>query len=111
MISRERRSARRFVLRVPLTVRWADGGVVGEIATQSRDVSSRGLYFDLPKRLSNGSPIEVVMTLPQELTRAGPVRIQAQGRVIRNSTEYGGNVGVAATIERYEFLQNEPLQE
>ncbi len=104
--SKERRATRRFLMRLPLTVRWTDESVVGEAATESREVSSRGLYFHLPKGLRSGSPVEIVMTLPHELTQAGPVRVRCLGRVLRSSSEHSGEVGVAAAIERYEFMRN-----
>jgi hypothetical protein len=103
---KERRSSRRFLMRLPLTVRWTDETVVGEAETESREVSSRGIYFHLPKGLRSGSPLEIVMTLPHELTQAGPVRVRCLGRVLRSSPEYSGDIGVAAAIERYEFLRN-----
>src|SRR5262249_29409818 len=43
----ERRSTQRFTMRLPLTVRWTTGAAVGETSTESRDVSSRGVYFYL----------------------------------------------------------------
>src|SRR6202161_4329258 len=91
---------------LPVTVRWADESVVGEAATESREVSSRGLYFHLPKGLKSGSPVEIVMTLPHELTQAGPVRVRCLGRVLRTSPEHSGDGGVAGAIERNESLQN-----
>jgi len=103
---KERRASRRFLMRLPLTVRWTDESVVGEASTESREVSSRGLYFHLPKGLRSGSPLEIVMTLPHQLTQAGPVRVRCLGRVLRSSPEHSGDVGVAAAIERYEFLRN-----
>jgi len=103
---KERRAARRFLMRLPLTVRWTDESVVGEATTESREVSSRGLYFHLPKRLKSGSPLEIVMTLPHELTQAGPVKVRCLGRVLRSTGDTSGEVGVAAAIERYEFMRN-----
>src|ERR1700722_3111550 len=41
----ERRASRRFLIRLHLVVRWADENVIGEAETESREVSSRGLYF------------------------------------------------------------------
>ena len=104
MSLKERRVSRRFLMRLPLTVRWTDENVVGEADTESREVSSRGLYFHLPKGLRSGSPVEIVMTLPHELTRAGPIRVRCQGRVLRSEQENSGEMGVAAEIERFEFL-------
>jgi len=103
---KERRVSRRFLMRLPLTVRWTDENVVGEADTESREVSSRGLYFHLPKGLRSGSPVEIVMTLPHELTQAGPVRVRCLGRVLRSSQDTSGLMGVAAAIERYEFMRN-----
>jgi hypothetical protein len=97
-------------MRLPLTVRWTDESVVGEAATESREVSSRGLYFNLPKELKSGAPVEIVMTLPHELTQAGPVRVRCLGRVLRsNPLEDDGLMGVAAAIERYEFMRAEQV--
>jgi len=103
---KERRSTRRFMMRLPLMVRWTDERVVGEASTESREVSSRGLYFYLPKGLRSGSPVEIVMTLPHELTQAGPVRVRCLGRVLRTDTQDQCEFGVAAAIERYEFMRN-----
>ena len=105
MASNERRSSRRFSMRLPLTVRWTDESVVGEAQTESREVSSRGLYFHLPKGLRSGSPVEIVMTLPHELTQAGPVRVRCLGRIVRSGPDVSGEVAIAAAIERYEFLR------
>jgi len=46
------------------------------------------------------------MTLPHELTQAGPVRVRCLGRVLRSDDQDQGEFGVAAAIERYEFLRN-----
>jgi hypothetical protein len=105
LFPKERRESRRFLMRLPLTVRWTDENIVGEADTESREVSSRGVYFHLPTRLRCGSPVEIVMTLPHELTQAGPVRVRCLGRVLRSSQENSGEMGVAAEIERYEFMR------
>lgn len=106
MLQSERRLSRRFTMKLPLTVRWTDNTVVGEATTESREVSSRGLYFSLPKGLKSGSPVEIVMTLPHELTQAGPVRVRCLGRVARTESQQPGEFGVAAIIERYEFVRS-----
>ena len=106
MAHKERRTSRRFMMKLPLTVRWMDNTVVGEVATESREVSSRGLYFYLPKVLKSGSAVEIVMTLPHELTQAGPVKVRCLGRILRTDEPGQGDIGVAAAIERYEFLRN-----
>jgi hypothetical protein len=101
----ERRTTQRFSMRLPLTVRWTTGAAVGETATESRDVSSRGVYFFLSKDVKEGSPVEILLTLPNEITLAGPVRVRCLGRVQRTEPRDEGAVGVVAAIERYEFLR------
>ena len=109
MAGNERRTTQRFTIRLPLTVRWTAGAAVGEMKTESRDVSSRGVYFFLPKEVREGSPVEILLTLPNEITLAGPVRVRCLGRIQRTETRTEGTVGVVAAIERYEFLRGEEL--
>jgi len=102
----ERRTTQRFSMRLPLTVRWTTGAAVGETSTESRDVSSRGVYFFLSKDVKEGSPVEILLTLPNEITLAGPVRVRCLGRVQRTEPRGDeGDIGVVAAIERYEFLR------
>ncbi len=106
MSDSDRRNAQRFQLKLPLVVRWSSDKV-GEAATETRDVSSRGVYFSLPGEVIAGAPIEIVMTLPNEITMAGPVRVRCLGKVHRTEQQQGGKIGVVATIERYEFLRGD----
>jgi len=103
----ERRSARRFEIQLPLIVRWTSGSAVGEAATESRDVSSRGVYFLSPEDIKRGSPVEIVMTLPREITLVGPLKVRCLGRIQRTELQPGRKAGVAAVIERYEFLRSD----
>ena len=103
----ERRAAQRFRIKLPMTVRWTSESAVGEASTESKDVSSRGVYFLLPKNVKEGSSVEIVLTLPHEITLAGPVRVRCLGRVQRTDEIKAeeGSTGVVAEIERYEFLR------
>jgi hypothetical protein len=100
----EKRAARRFALRVPVTV---DHGVDiprSEIA-QIRDVSARGICFYLESAVAQGSPIGFTLTLPPEITLTESIRVQCKGRVVRvENGRADGKLAVAAVIEEYEFL-------
>jgi hypothetical protein len=99
----ERRTSQRFTMSLALKVR-SDGplGMV-EQPGQTRDVGFRGLYFTTNADYELGSEIEFILTLPKEVTQSGDVNIRCRGRVVR--TEPGSDHrGVAARIERYEFL-------
>ena len=107
MLAGERRATQRFQIRLPMIVRWTCGSAVGEASTESRDVSSRGVYFFLPKEVTSGSPVEILLTLPHEITLAGPVKVRCLGRVKRSEHDEPGRVGIVAQIERYEFLRGD----
>jgi len=99
----ERRAARRFSMMLPVKVRFESGNGVSELRGETRDVSFRGLYFLMEAAVETGSSIEFVLTLPQQITLAGDVHIRCYARVLRVEP-LDGRRGVAARIERYEFL-------
>jgi hypothetical protein len=100
----ERRTSRRFNMSLPLSVRIpAEEGAGQEKNAETRDVSFRGLYFLIDGRVEPGTAIEFVLTLPKEITMAGDVHIRCYGQVVRVD-DHNGRRGVAARIERYEFL-------
>ncbi len=73
----------------------------------TRDVSSGGVYFELQEPPQPGSQLEFILTLPVEITLTGPVQIRCVGKVIRVDRGVGRQVGVAATIDRYEFVRTQ----
>jgi hypothetical protein len=99
----ERRAARRFSMMLPLKVRFSKDDDLLEKEGATRDVSFRGLYFTTEGSLETGASIEFVLTLPQQITLAGDVHIRCYARVLRVEPQ-NGNRGVAARIDRYEFL-------
>lgn len=99
----EKRAARRFALRVPLTIS-RDNNAKDESA-QIRDVSARGICFFLDSAIAQGSSIGFTLTLPPEITLTESIRVHCKGRVVRvGDAAPDGKVVVAAVIEEYEFL-------
>jgi hypothetical protein len=99
----ERRAARRFLMMLPVRLRFPDGASVAEKNGETRDVSYRGLYFLTEGAPEMGSSIEFVLTLPQQITLAGDVHIRCYGHVLRVEP-HDDRSGVAARIDRHEFL-------
>ena len=101
----ELRSTRRFNLRLPIEVKYAADSVK-QAKAHTRDVSSRGIcfYFDAP--ISPGSDIEFTLTLPPEITLTESIRVRCKGTVVRVDTPPlpGAKMGIAATIQHYEFV-------
>ena len=103
----ERRADLRFQIHVPLSVRWKSDSGDDEAATESQNISSRGILFLSPMQIESGSPVEIVMTLPPEITMAGPIKVRCHGRIRRTESRLDRRVGVVAEIERYEFLRSD----
>ncbi len=100
----ERRTSRRFNMSLPLVVRFPDEGAPLDASAETRDISFKGLYFTLDKSCKQGSPLEFVLTLPREITMAGDVQIRCSGEVIRVDEKQTGKCGIAARIDKYDFL-------
>jgi hypothetical protein len=103
-VQQEKRSARRFALRIPVSVSRDEKTDNSEPA-QLRDVSARGICLYLDSPMEQGSPIGFTLTLPPEITLTESIRVQCKGRVLRvDSAANNGKMAVAAVIEEYEFL-------
>ncbi len=100
----EQRTTRRFSLRLPLSVKYGEGDTLEKVA-HTRDVSARGVCFYMDSSIAEGSDIEFTLTLPPEITLTESIRVHCKGRVVRvEPAAPGGKVGIAAIIDRYEFL-------
>ncbi|HXL22024.1 MAG TPA: PilZ domain-containing protein [Candidatus Dormibacteraeota bacterium] len=99
----ERREARRFNMTLPMRVLPRQRHEQ-ELQGQTRDVSYRGLYFLSDAKFEPGTEIDFVLTLPQQVSPNGDVNIRCQGQIIRVEPTGNGRIGVAAKINRYEFV-------
>lgn len=103
-LTREQRRSQRFQLALPLTLVRSSRGEINRLG-ETRNVSSTGVYFVVGETVELGSLLEFVVTLPDEISMAGPVQLVCRGKVTRVEQQEESRVGVAATIERYEFLR------
>ena len=99
----DRREARRFNMTLPMRVLPHEPHG-SELAAQTRDVSYRGLYFLAEAKFPVGSEIEFVITLPEQVTQSVDVNIRCLGQIVRVEPSSNGRVGIAARIDRYEFM-------
>jgi hypothetical protein len=100
----EKRSTRRFALRLPVSVVY-DSAKDQEKPAQTRDVSARGICFYVDAPIATGAPIEFTLTLPPEITLTESIRVRCKGKVVRVDEGAPNNkVAVAAVIDEYEFL-------
>jgi c-di-GMP-binding flagellar brake protein YcgR len=104
----ERRNARRYDLSLPIIIRAAAQGMVETQKGKTRDISTRGLYFVIDQDLRDGSELDIMLTLPREMTNGDEVLVKASGKVVRveERLEDGSlRRGVAAIIERYDIMR------
>ena len=106
----ERRMARRYDLSLPVNIRMPITREPKPHSGQTRDISTRGVYFMVKKDLAPGTEVDFTLTLPAEITRGTEVFVRAHGRVIRvdkRSDDDHETIGVAAVIERYDIIRGE----
>jgi len=105
----ERRTARRYDLSLPVLVRLPINREPGSHNGQTRDISTRGVYFIMNKDMAPGTELDFTLTLPAEITRGTEVFVRAHGRVVRvdkrQEEEEQESVGIAAVIERYDIIR------
>jgi len=107
----ERRMARRYDLSLPVNVRLPINREPRSHSGQTRDISTRGVYFTVENDLAPGTELDFTLTLPAEITRGTEVFVRAHGRVVRvdrrSTTDDQEPIGIAAVIERYDIIRGE----
>jgi hypothetical protein len=104
LVDQDRRTMRRFEMRLPATVMLS--GL--ETLTETQNVSARGVFLYLDRPLALGDKFEVTLTFPPHITFTDSVRVRFTARVVRvESPRPSARIGTAAVIEEYEFLRSE----
>ena len=107
---KDRRTARRYDLSLPISVRVPI--VKGAVSRtgKTRDISTQGVYFNIANQLSAGAELDMTMIFPAEVTGGTEAFVRATGKVIRVDKRRGNGeqtVGVAAEFEPHEIVRNE----
>lgn len=97
-----RRKMPRFEMQLPLEVE--SGGNNGAAMGITKDISAGGVYFFVSSDVVSGDTVEFVMTFPPEITLVKSLRVRCTSRVLRVEPENDKRIGVAAQIQRYEFI-------
>jgi hypothetical protein len=107
--NKERRGARRYVLSLPVKVGRPTDQVWDAIA---KDVSINGLYLivNTDEILPLGTILDFSMTLPCEVTGDSHIRVSGRAKAVRIERYMDEEIdclGVASTIESYDFVRFE----
>ena len=118
--AQDRRTMRRFDMRLPAVVQVIHGRIPAEnrpnvqgirpedeFHTETQNVSARGVFFYLDRPLPAGTSCEVTLTFPPHVTLTDAVRVRFTARVIRIEPPLpSSRIGTAAMIENYQFLRS-----
>ena len=99
-ISTERRSGQRLPVSVPVKVRHQGSEHQG----LTRDLSSSGIFLYSESGMKAGSKLELVIMLPPGMGLGPGGWTLCQASVVRVEESDGKGMGVAATIDRIDFL-------
>ncbi|MFY9911834.1 MAG: PilZ domain-containing protein [Candidatus Sulfotelmatobacter sp.] len=102
----DRRREKRVVAPLPVKVRDRSGSL--DPAAQTRDVSTNGVFLYTQSRMVEGSEVELVLMLPEELTSGKKCWVCCHAQVLRVEGD-GKDFGVAAEIRRIDVLPEIPL--
>jgi len=102
----DRRLRKRIAARVPVQIKHNAGTVqIGH----TRDLSTSGVFLYTGAQLREGSELEIILVLPPELTNGEKRWACCQASVVRvEPAEPGGNLGMAASIRRFELMPEIP---
>jgi len=107
---KERRSLKRFSLRLPARVVSAGGAEQGA-QLETRDISSKGAFLYTPQPVLEGAAVMLELNLPVEkfkqlLLESGNVKLKIAGVVVRIEPE-----GMAVRFDRkYEIIPDTGAQ-
>jgi hypothetical protein len=99
-MSSDRRSGQRMPVRVPVKVRHEGGEQQG----LTRDLSSSGIFLYSESGVKAGSKLELVIMLPPGLGFGSGGWTVCQASVVRVEESDGKGIGIAATLDRIEWL-------
>ena len=81
MLTSERRSARRLIMKVPLKFRPMHNGANSEQSAAAMNISNHGVYFATDQKLPKGGMIQVHLKMPREVVGDDVVEWCFTGRV------------------------------
>ncbi len=101
----ERRSAPRYNLRIPVTFRPITEPAIPEQTTESVNLSERGVYFATDFPLCEGTPVQLLLKVPEEIAGKPTTEWRCTGRVVHvepNSSPRGGKLGVGVRFDHFD---------
>lgn len=107
-LERDRRLSRRHNYKTPLRLRLRKFGNT-ERSEESENLSQRGVFFNTSLQLTEGTVIDVLVEMPEEVTGVRPAHWLCTGHVVRivNCNPPRGTRGVGVEFDFYEVSRSE----
>lgn len=108
----ERRAACRYDLSLAIVVRVVQHKRSEPCHGRIRDISACGIYFITDEEPTPGAELEFTVALPVGITQGTEISIHAHSRVLRAEERREDDTtctGVAAVIERIDYIRTEPV--
>ena len=100
---RETRTYTRVPSSLPVNVKF--GGVY-ELLGEALDLSARGMLFELDRKLTPGTPVELIFRLPRQVVGPGAIWLRCRARIVRvQSGAHPDSFRLAARISSYEIFR------
>jgi PilZ domain len=97
----EKRVAPRQAIKIAAKLHTA----AGDVSAETRNLSTSGIFLECATEVSEGSPVDIVMILPKEITGDASKWVCCQATVQRVEKNVdGGRYGVAATVKRIQGM-------
>jgi len=106
-----RRNAIRFPLELPALLRWEEGGETRLLHTQTKNMSSSGLYLMVSSDNQPHTQIDFEVQLPAEGEGTSGVLLRGKARLVRREELDQERVGIAGIIDHYEFSSQSAVGE
>ena len=103
--SSERRVARRYYFKAPLRVRRFKISK-DEFSAESENLSEHGIFFATESSFPIGTPVEIFLRMPEEVTGEPATDWLCTGHVVRivpSPHSFPGRVGVGVKFDCYEI--------
>ena len=75
------------------------------VFAETKNISAAGVYVSTDSPLELGSELDLLLTVPTELTKSAAASIACKGKVVRVESDLPvGSKGMAVEIYSYDFL-------
>lgn len=104
----ERRSAPRYIMRIPIRIRVLNSEGGTDVNAETMNISRCGIYFSTDKSLEKNATVQILMKLPREVTLGYSKKCLVTGRIahVQPHGSNTGKTGVGVHFLYYEIAES-----